>query len=338
VTGVAGLVEQAFAAIRGTPRSPFDRWTAMITPPLPLDWPDGPLVYYAYARRMRNGLVDGQEVSEPWARVERRKRLLGHHLALVPLTDELVPRTLEGVRPLTDGEQALYAEVAAAGALEDQLARARRDPAAATLVRRSYCHWRSLHAISRAVLPRHPAFVAFLDCDRITAVIEPVLPAPPEPVARPEFDRRYPRGPGRVWQMRVTDGFPLEWPATARTPIAYYAFAIRVEDAHPVPKPREVTAPWGLITRDGQAGPLRFTSLADTPVSLGIQPGRAPPPTWYPLLRSLDKDRDGMLVRTADRDTAARLRSWYQHWIDDEVLLAPVILARHPAFAAFVRG
>jgi len=338
VTGVAGLVEQAFAAIRDTPRSRFDVWTAMVTPPLPLDWPDGPLVYYAYARRMRDGLVDGQEVSEPWARIERRRRLFGERLALVPLTERLVPRTVEGVRPLTDGEKALYAEVAAAGPLEDQLARARRDPAAATLVRRSYCHWSSLHAISRAVLPQHPAFVAFLDCDRITAVVEPVRPPPPEPLARPEFDRRYPRRPDRAWQMRVTDGFPLEWPATPRTPIAYYAFAIRVEDGHPVPKPREVTAPWGLITRDGQGGALRFTSLADTPVSLGIQPGRAPAETWYPLLRSLDKDRDGMLVRARDPITAARLRNWYQHWIDDEVLLAPVILARHPAFAAFLRG
>src|ERR1041384_8721422 len=81
MTEVAALVESAFAAMdaRG--------WILMIPPPLPLDWPDGPLVYYAYARRHRHGLVDGHEVSSPWARVERRRRLFGgHRLDLVQLT------------------------------------------------------------------------------------------------------------------------------------------------------------------------------------------------------------------------------------------------------------
>lgn len=46
-----------------------------------------------------------------------------------------------------------------------------------------------------------------------------------------------------------------------------------------------------------------------------------------------------MLVRAArDPDAAARLRRWYQYWIDDEPLLSPILLARHPAFAAFLRG
>jgi len=87
MTSVAALVEAAFHAMRSSPREPGDRWISMITPPLPLDWPDGPLVYYAYARRHRDGLVDGHEVSSPWARIERRTRLFGgHRLELVQLT------------------------------------------------------------------------------------------------------------------------------------------------------------------------------------------------------------------------------------------------------------
>lgn len=335
MTEVAALVEAAFAAMH----RPGDRWIAMITPPLPLDWPDGPLVYYAYARRHRDGLVDGHEVASPWARVERRRRLFdGDRLALVSLTERPELLGVEGVRPLTDGEQALHAEVAAAGPLEDQLARARRDPAAALLVRRRYCHWKSLHAVARVILPAHPAFTAFLDCDHVTAVIEPVPPPQPEPVARPEFFQRFGLGSNNPWHLGVTPGFPLAWPATPTTPIAYYAFAIRVERDKPVPSPREITEPFGVVTRDVQGGPLRFTRLHDRPPSLGIEPGRAPPPGYWDLLRSLDRDRDGMLVRAADPAVAARLRAWYREWLEDEQLLAPVIVPRHPAFFAFVRG
>ena len=43
-----------------------------------------------------------------------------------------------------------------------------------------------------------------------------------------------------------------------------------------------------------------------------------------------------MLLRAGDPVIAARLRAWYRHWIDDEQLVAPIILVRHPAFAAFV--
>ena len=30
-----------------------------------------------------------------------------------------------------------------------------------------------------------------------------------------------------MWQLRVTQGFPQDWPAGPRTPIHYYAYAIR---------------------------------------------------------------------------------------------------------------
>lgn len=333
------LVVSAFPAPRTAPAFPGDRWAPMVTPPLPLDWPDGPLVYYAYARRMRSGLVDGEEVSEPWARIERRRRLLSERLEIVPLASEIVPHTVQGVRPLTDGEQALFAEVAAAGPLEDQLVRARQDAAAATLVRRSYCHWQSIHAIASTVLPRHPKFVKFLACKKITAVVERVPPPSFHPLAHAEFNRRWPRSPTLAWQLRTTDGFPRDWPAEPRTPIHYYAYSIRVDHAFPVPKPRETTAPWGLIVRDGQGGAVRFEALADLPVSLGVQQGKAPSDAHFALLRSLGNDLDGMLVRAVrDPGAADRLRRWYRDWIDDEPLLSPILLARHPAFAAFLGG
>ena len=90
------LVVSAFPAPRAAPGSPGDRWAPAVTPPLPLDWPDGPLVYYAYARRMRAGLVDGEEVAQPWARIERRRRLRSERLELVPLAGEIAPLTVQG--------------------------------------------------------------------------------------------------------------------------------------------------------------------------------------------------------------------------------------------------
>jgi len=59
------LVVSAFPASPPGPGLPPARWSPAVTPPLPLDWPDGPLVDYAYARRTRSGLVDGEEAILP---------------------------------------------------------------------------------------------------------------------------------------------------------------------------------------------------------------------------------------------------------------------------------
>lgn len=331
-SAVSALATSSFSRVVGAAGAAG--WIVEVTPPLPLGWPGGRLAYYAYARRHPRGLVDAHQIAGPWARIDA-----GQPLVLTALATELKPLGTESVRPATRGEVALFQEVDRAGPLERQLAAAARDPAAALLVRRHYCHWQKANRIAREVLPLHPEFAAFLDCASVVAAIEPVRPVHPSTLTDPEFYRRWPQRKDGIWLAGLTDAFPEQWPATATTRLCYYAFAMRVNRSQPVPSPREVTEPFGLVVRQGQGGPIAFTTLCEMPASLGIQPGRAPAREWYALLRAMGDDRDAMLVHAAsDAEAAATVRGFYREWVASEALVAARVLPRHPAFAAFLQG
>jgi hypothetical protein len=146
---------------------PFEfPWTTALTPPLPLEWPPRRLVCYRYASRLRRGLCDACEVSEPLARI-----CGGEEVAMAP-----VPTSwgMQGVRPLTRGETDFLAEVKTAGSPEDLLTAAIADPDIALLARRYFCFWASNNGvIARQVLRWHPEFVAFLDCPNVPPIVEP---------------------------------------------------------------------------------------------------------------------------------------------------------------------
>lgn len=305
-------------------------WVLDVTPPVPMCWPEEPLVYYASARRFRPGLSDGQDIAAPWARVDSQANV-------TLLTDSVTLLGTEGIRPLTRGELLLLQEVERAGPLQDLWPLAPRDPAVAMLLRRWYCHWSRVRLVSRDVLARHPEFAAFLDCARVTVAIEPVAPPVASSVTWPEFIRRYGKGNG-VWQHRTTPPFPTSWPPTHDTDFAYYVWSIRVFQADEVPKRRETSEPWGIVVRAGVGGPLAFSALHELPPSLGVQRARRPPDGHAELVLQLGELDEALLRTKHDQDTAGRVRRYYQDWLLGEPLLAPLVLQRHPGFEAFVHG
>jgi hypothetical protein len=340
---ISALVESAFRNLpQVAPTSP-NFWIPVVTPVLPVAWPAEQFVYYAYARRT-GSRADAYEVSAPWARIDS-----GPEAALVPLSGELKSLGVDYLRPATVGEHMLFDEVKQAGPLEALCVAAGRDDRVALLVRRSYCHWRSQNRIANTILPWHPAFAAFLDCMNVNAVTEPMPRPQPYALFLPEFRRRWPMPKGRPnpWQLTVTEGFPLDWPVRPKTRLAYYAIAIRVDRTSPVPCPRETTEPWGVVVRDGHDGALAFTSLTTVPTSMGIQPGRPLPDSYWQRLREIQaaldaryqSNIDELLIHAADDPEIALLvRGFYKQWIEEEPLLAASVLPRHASFAAFIRS
>jgi hypothetical protein len=63
---VESLFRDAFKQLAGSAG-----WALEVTPPLPVAWPGNELVYYAFGRRLKPGLIDGCEVAAPWARASR---------------------------------------------------------------------------------------------------------------------------------------------------------------------------------------------------------------------------------------------------------------------------
>lgn len=303
-------------------------WVLEVTPPLPESWPQQTLVYYAFAHRFRPTLIDGQEVAAPWAKADERGNV-------TLLTDSVTLLGTEGIRPLTGGEILLLKEVQQAGSLEELWRRAAHHAPIAMLLRRWYCHWSNVRSVSRHVLARHPELAAFLDCAHVTIAIEPVRPPAPDSLIWPEFLRRYGKGNG-VWQHRTTPPLPASWPASRDTAFAYYVWSIRVFQADEVPKRRETSEPWGIVVRAGVGGALAFSSLHELPPSLGVQPGRRPAEGHIKLMGELGEMDEALVRAGQDHAVAELVRRYYQEWISSEPLLAPLVLARHPEFAAFL--
>lgn len=89
------VMESAWPAVAG------DGWGPCLTTPLPLYWPPlerGVVVWYCYAQRMQPGLMDGVEISAPWARLILQNTEV--QPALQRLTEVIEPLGIQGVRPI----------------------------------------------------------------------------------------------------------------------------------------------------------------------------------------------------------------------------------------------
>lgn len=91
-------------------RPPGVFWDYVISPPFPSIWPpdkNSCLCYYAYAagHDLRGGLADGVHLSAPWGRVEVE---IGRSLKFKPLASKIRAIGIQGVRPISKDELAIY--------------------------------------------------------------------------------------------------------------------------------------------------------------------------------------------------------------------------------------
>ena len=134
-----------------------------VSAPFPQSWPPPAaggmaVVRYAYAARLRPGLVDGEEVAAPWARVTEAPDDMVSVEVLQPTLHFL---SIQGVRPLGAGELAPAEREAEAAAL----LQAGDGRATDGLVRASVCGWVARNGVIAAtVTPLHPAFTRWLAC------------------------------------------------------------------------------------------------------------------------------------------------------------------------------
>lgn len=139
---------------------PGEVWAPNVSVPLPLEWPtpDSALVQYAFAWRMRPTLADGVEVTEPYARAVEWP---DGTVRVERLTPRFVLRGIQGVRPLREEEVALARRVTELPALLRAPASARRDAD----LRAITCFWTRVQGVqAAAIMPRHPAYAAWLGC------------------------------------------------------------------------------------------------------------------------------------------------------------------------------
>ena len=153
--GLNPELEAAWTALGPAARG----WVPHLSPAFPASRPpDGVIHRYALAWRLRPSLADGAEVAAPWAVVETRP---GAPARVIPLTPELAPLGIQGVRPLSGEELALAGREAEV----DALLSTPPDAAGAALIRAFHCGWaRGQGVVAAAILPRHPAFAAWLGC------------------------------------------------------------------------------------------------------------------------------------------------------------------------------
>jgi hypothetical protein len=149
-------------------------WIVRLTPPFPESWPpapDSPLLFFAYADRLRSGLFDGCEVARPWGRFECHANGVMRYQQLL---HELESLGIQGVGFATAHERDVLNALQAEGGYEKLLPRVAHDPDAALLLRRCYCQWLSgSGVVGEAVLRLHPLLRTALDCSSLSK------PAPP---------------------------------------------------------------------------------------------------------------------------------------------------------------
>jgi hypothetical protein len=138
-------------------------WQMLLSPAFPQSWPPPPagrgsVVRYAFATRLKPGVVDGAEMAAPWARVMLDARGIQR---VERLTRHLRPLGLQGVRPLGT------AEIALADREQDvaELLLTGGTPATDNLVRELTCGWISRQGVvAAAITPLHPGFTRWLAC------------------------------------------------------------------------------------------------------------------------------------------------------------------------------
>jgi len=144
-------------------------WRYRISPPLPSHWPpDGSLqlIYYVYAAGLSpRRLIDGEYVAAPWGRVEVDPRGTGGP-KFRRLSEKLREIGIQGVRPLTHEEAAIFQkEATAEGYLATLTSLPDENGKALSMLRQYFCTWCQLNGhIVREIRPAHEKFFLWLGC------------------------------------------------------------------------------------------------------------------------------------------------------------------------------
>lgn len=144
-------------------------WEYRISPPFPSHWPpDGslPLIYYVYAAGLSpRRLVDGEYVAAPWGRVEVDPRKAGGP-KFRRLSEKLREIGIQGVRPLTPEEVAIFQKEAAAEAyLATLTSLTDKNDKDVGVLRQYFCTWCQFNGhIVREIRLAHEQFFLWLGC------------------------------------------------------------------------------------------------------------------------------------------------------------------------------
>lgn len=171
---IRGLLQAAWRQVHrpadGPPETvPGTSWSWVLSAPFPLQWPPQAglhLRYYVYAYGFDpyHGLVDAVRVAAPWATVEAAAGGTGSP-GVVQLAAALEEIGIQGVRPLTEDEAAVYRREEA---VADCLAALRGLPGETaechSLLKDYYRLWVRHHrVIAGGIRPLHAPFFAWLE-------------------------------------------------------------------------------------------------------------------------------------------------------------------------------
>ena len=144
-------------------------WRYRISPPFPSHWPsDGSLqlIYYVYAAGLSpRRLVDGEYVAASWGRVEVDPRASGGP-KFMRLSEKLRELGIQGVRPLTQEETAIFQKEAVAEAyLATLTSLTDKNEKDVRMLRQYFCTWCQFNGhIVREIRPAHEEFFLWLGC------------------------------------------------------------------------------------------------------------------------------------------------------------------------------
>ncbi len=141
-------------------------WEPAYSVLFPTEWPPTPAttwVRYAYAQGMEMDLNDAVRVAAPWARLEVPSH--SAMVTIVPLSAQLKPVTIQGVKPIDTATQAVLAKGGAVSAYCLQLtALPQPNSAQAADMRTFYRTWLKYNgALVDLIRPNHAKFLAWLN-------------------------------------------------------------------------------------------------------------------------------------------------------------------------------
>ena len=144
-------------------------WEYRISPPFPSHWPPDvnlQLFYYVYAAGLGpSTLVDGEHVAAPWGRVEMDPRGPGG-AKFTRLSEKLREIGIQGVRPLTQEEVAIFKKKTAAQAyLATLTSLTDENEEAVRMLQQYFCKWCQFNGgIVAEIRSAHKQFFLWLGC------------------------------------------------------------------------------------------------------------------------------------------------------------------------------
>jgi hypothetical protein len=139
-------------------------WNPAYSPLFPSEWPPTPgtvWTRYAFAYGRDFNLIDAQQVSRFWARVEFHPTPTGHTASVVPMQGKLEAWEVQGVQPLEATESGVLGKEALVSAYCLRLTSLPAPQSNETTgMRDFYRAWLKYNgAIAREITPRYPDFV-----------------------------------------------------------------------------------------------------------------------------------------------------------------------------------